>query len=98
MPRISSSKDGRRTAKLALIEQHYANFAEELHWTTDRFRRLCAALKLTPYELGALVRMRVGDTEACLRRSAFPPAVELHLTIFERSLFPSSQPPVIPSI
>ena len=97
MPRPRNN-DPRRTAKLGLIEQHYANFAEALEWSPDRFRRLCAALQLTPYELGALVRLRPGDTEACLNRGSFPAPVELHLTIFERALFPNSQPPIIPSL
>lgn len=94
----TASKDHRRTVKLSLIEQHYANFDEELEWTVDRFRRLCAALRLTPYELGALVRMRVHQTETCLETNCFPAPVELHLTIFERAIFPNSHPPIIPAL
>lgn len=92
------SEDARITAKYRLIDLHYEAQADELRWTAHRFRRLAAALQLTTYELGALIRLRVHQTEGYLKKDAFPPPAELHLTLIERALLPSSKPPVFPSL
>jgi len=90
------SDDPRRTSRVLLFEEHYANLGDELRWDVDRFHRLCAALQLTEYELGAMLRIRVQDTERCILKNRFAPPVELHLTLLERSVFPNSKPSVFP--
>ena len=92
------SGDAGHTAKHRLIDLHYEAQAEELHWTAHRFRRLAAALQLTTGELGALLRLRPHQTEGYLKKNSFPPTVELHLTMVERTVLPSSKPPVFPRI
>jgi hypothetical protein len=90
------TSDPRWSTRIGLIEEHYANQGEDLAWTTDRLRRLCAALQLTPYELGAMLRLKIGEVERQLRTNSFHPTVELHLTLIERAVLPTSKPPVIP--
>lgn len=94
----TTKSDPRRTTKLQTIELHYANFADQLRWNHDRFTRLCSALGLTVHELGALVRLRMAETEKYLQRNSFPAPVELHLTLIERSIYPSPDAPIFPTI
>jgi hypothetical protein len=89
------SDDPRRSTRVLLFEEHYANL-DDLRWTVDRLRRVCAALQLTEFELGAMIRMRIPDMARCLQKNRFPPPIELHLTLIERSIFPNSKPPVFP--
>lgn len=90
--------DPRRTSKLALIELHYEQQDEYLHWTNSRYRKLASALQLTEYELGAFLRCRVMDVTRWLETNKYPPTVELHLTMIEQSVFPTSKPPPFPVV
>jgi hypothetical protein len=89
--------DPRVTHKLRLIELHYAKLGDDLRWNAARYRRLAGNLVLTVYELGAILRLKPRAIDDYLSRDAFPPTVELHLTLLERALYPSSLPPVFPS-
>ena len=90
------SDDRRKSAKLTRIEIHYESQSERLQWTNARYRRLCAALKLTEYEMGAFLRCRIADVEKWLRTNRYPPTVELHLTTIESVILPTSKPSVFP--
>lgn len=81
-----------------MLVLHYERQAEALHWTAARYRRLASALQLTAYELGAFVRLRIHETEKYLTKNTFPPTVELHLTLIERTVFPTSKPPIFPDL
>lgn len=87
-----------RTARVLLIEQHYLDRRSELTWDRERFDRLCAALQVTPYELGAFLRMPPLTMKTCLKRGKFSGTVELHLTLLERTVFPASTPPIFPPL
>lgn len=89
--------DPRRSTRVLLFEEHYAGLGEDLDWDVDRLHRLCSALQLTEFELAAMIRVRQTDMNRYLQKNNFPPTIELHLTLIERAIFPSSKPPVIPS-
>lgn len=89
------TSDPRRSARVVLIENHYA--AMGLHWDADKYRRLCAALRFTEWELGALLRLRFTDVTRYLADNRFPPTVELHLEFIWRSILPNSKGPVFPN-
>jgi hypothetical protein len=97
MPRAKPD-DPRYTSKLRRIQLHYRGLAEELAWTPARFRRLAGILRLTVHEVGALIRLSPGQTDRILESGAFPPPVELHLTLIERTVFPSSTDPLFPDL
>lgn len=82
-----SDNDPRVTAKVVLIRDHYEAIRDELDWGTARYKRLCSALGVTPYELGAVLRASVSDVERWLATGRFPKAVELHLTFMERAAY-----------
>jgi hypothetical protein len=88
--------DPRRTTKFRLLQLHYTQRAEELTWNAARFRRLAHALQLTVHELGAFFRLKINETEKYLRQDKFPATVELHLTLAERAIYPTSTPPIFP--
>ena len=92
------SDDPRRTAKLALIQLHYEQISDELSWNAAKFRRLANALQLTVHELGAFIRLTPSQTEAHLRSDAFPPTVELHLTMVARTVWFHSEKPIFPEL
>lgn len=91
-----NENDPRSTTKLRLIELHYEERAEDFRWNAERFRRLAEALQMTVYELGAYIRMSIGDTEAALRRDKFNRQAELHLALISRTLYPDSRPRIFP--
>lgn len=93
-----SRSDDARTLKLELIEFHYERMGGELHWTSDRYRRLAAALQFTVHELAAFIRIKPRAIETMLRDGKFPPTVELHLSLIERTVFPTSKPPIFPNV
>jgi hypothetical protein len=86
------------TTKRFLIQEHYRGIAEDLTWDVNRYRRLCAALQLTEAELAAFIRFPLAQLRQALRKNSFPETVELHLTLIERSVFPSSKSPVFPPL
>lgn len=86
--------DSRRSARVVLIENHYAGMG--LRWDADKYRRLCAALRFTEWELGALLRLRFTDVARHLAENRFPPTVELHLELIWRSILPNSRGSVMP--
>jgi hypothetical protein len=92
------SDDPRSSSKYRMLVLHYERQAEALNWSAARFRRLASALQLTAYELGAFMRLRITETEKYLTKNAFPPTVELHLTLIEQSVFPTSKPPIFPDL
>jgi hypothetical protein len=81
-----------------MLVLHYERQAEALNWNASRFRRLASAMQLTVYELGAFIRLRITETEKCLTKNSFPSTVELHLTLIEQSVFPTSKPPIFPDL
>lgn len=85
-------------SRYTLILQHYASIAEELLWTSNRLTRLCSALSMTPSEVAAVIRVTPGFLEGCRRANKFPPTIELHLTMMERVVFPSTNGPLFPPI
>ena len=89
--------DPRRSTRHLLFTEHYADRADELLWSVDRLHRLCAALQLTEWELGAMIRVSLCEMTRYLRDNRFPAPVELHLTIIERSVFPTSTPTIFPN-
>ena len=95
---MPATNDPRRTARLVLFENHYANLGDELKWDADRFHRLCSALQLTEYELGAMVRMKIAEVGKSLSANRFSDSASLHLTLVERAVFPSTKPPVFPCL
>lgn len=95
---MAANEDPRATAKYRLLLLHYRARREELHWTAARFRRLAAALQLTVHELGAFIRLRLGQTETYLTQDRFPETVELHLSLIERAVYPTSQPDLFPDL
>lgn len=98
IPRVPTEVDDvRNTIKRQLIELHFDELGAELVWTRVRYERLAALLGLTVYELGAAVRAKIPEVEKWLLRGSFPPAVELHLTFFERAAMRSPpKPPLFP--
>ena len=90
--------DPRRTTRLFLIESHYEALGDDLEWSVRRFEHLAGTLGLSVWELGALCRLSISRTESCLKARKFPPPVELHLTLIARLVYPSSKPPVFPSL
>jgi hypothetical protein len=90
--------DPRRTSKFALIELHYERLSDDLRWNNTRYRRLCSALKLTEWELGAFIRCRISEIARWLRSDQYPATVELHLTLIEQTVFPTSKPPPFPPV
>jgi hypothetical protein len=93
---MKKSDDPRRTSRFNLFENHYANLEDELRWNTDRVHRLCAALQLTEFELGAMIRMKIPEMVRSLRANQFSASAELHLTLLERAVFPNSKPSLFP--
>lgn len=89
--------DPRRSAQFLIFENHYANFGNEIKWSVDRLHRLCAAIQLTEFEVGALLRIKINEMMRYLQRNRFPAPLELHLTLLERTVFPSSKPSVFPT-
>jgi hypothetical protein len=81
-----------------LIRDYYRGLGDELQWDLNRYRRLAFALRLTEAELAALIRMSSMGLRGAIKRNRFPAMAELHLTLLERSVFPSNQPPVFPPI
>lgn len=92
----ASDSDPRYTAKLRLIQLHYEGMAERLDWTPSRFRRLAGGMCLTVHELGAFIRLTPSQTDLYLRKGAFPPPIELHLSMIEQTLLPTSKPSPFP--
>lgn len=86
-----------RTTKEFLIQQHYENIKEELTWDTNRLIRLCAACGVTLSELAAAIRFDPGQMGRCASVNQFPPTVELHLTMIERTVFRLTKPPLFPA-
>lgn len=86
------------TATLRFIQLHYRQRADELKWTTTRFKRLAAALQLTVYELAAFIRIPPSHIARHLAANKFPPTVELHLTLIENTVFPNRNPAIFPEI
>lgn len=97
---MSRSKDAdpRYTSKLRRIQLHYQGLGDELAWTPARFRHLAGLLRLTVHEVGALIRITPSQTDTYLRSGNFPPPVELHLTLIERTVFPPSTTSVFPDL
>lgn len=93
-----TTNDPRRTTKLVLIELHYEQFKDELLWRAAKFRRLAHSLSLTNHELGAIVRLSIGETEKYLKYDRFPDPVGLHLAMIARLVWPNSAPPLLPDI
>lgn len=100
MPRrTKTSKIGQSVGtKQFLIEQHYLSMGDELDWTVNRLNRLCAAIQLTPVELGAYLRLPPHQMKRYVAANRFPATVELHLCMIERAAFYSSKPPVFPAL
>lgn len=96
-PPTKKSTDPRRTTRHLLFTEHYADRADELLWSVDRLHRLCAALQLTEWELGAMIRVSLCEMARYLRDNRFPAPVELHLTMIERSVLPTSTPNIFPA-
>lgn len=92
------TNDPRRSAKFELIELHYDDLGDRLHWTNARYRRLCSAMQLTVYELGAIIRCRISDVDRWTLSNRYPSTVELHLTMIESTVFPSSGPDLFPPL
>lgn len=86
------------TSRLLLIQTHYKTLGDSLSWNAERFRRLAEALKLSSIELGALFRLTPGQTRGYLKQDAFPPTVELHLTILSRAVMPTTAAPIFPAL
>ena len=86
------------TTKFFLITHHYELRKHELTWDVNRFRRLCNALNLTDQEMGAFLRVNPGVINAAVSRNRFPATLELHLTLIERSVFPTTTPPIFPAL
>jgi hypothetical protein len=85
-------------SKYNQIRLHYEIIKDDLTWTAARFRRLAAAMKLTTRELGAFIRLPGAVTNRYMKDDAFPTTVELHLTIIERAVLPSSRPQIFPAL
>lgn len=86
-PKTSNESDPRITAKVFLIRDHYEAIHKELKWNRERCFRLCSALGVTPYELGAAIRASVSEVERWLDRNSFNKMAELHLTMIERAAY-----------
>ena len=71
------------SAKVLLIENHYEELGLNTPWTTSRLLPFCNALRCTPYEIGAMLRIPRGDMSQMLRKSKFSGPVGLHMSMIE---------------
>ena len=86
IPSPSSFQSGESevfSAKVLLIENHYEELGLNVPWTVSRFIPFCHALRCTPYEIGAMLRMSRGEMSRMLRSKKFTGPVELHLSMIE---------------
>ncbi len=66
------------TAATLLIQEHHRKLGTDRPWRTKQVMNLCAMLKVTPYELGALVCIPFANMRYMLKADTFPPHIALH--------------------
>jgi len=93
---VSEEADPCYTPTLKLIELHYELQGDLLNWTPNRYRKLAGWMKLTVYELGAMIRLTPKQVDACLKKRKFTAPVELHLLMIENAVFPNQNPLPLP--
>jgi hypothetical protein len=73
-------KEEATTPAEAIIRSFYAD--HQIRWNTRQFRSLAVILKLTDYELGAMVGLSQKETLTALRDNAFPLPVCILLELY----------------
>jgi hypothetical protein len=91
----------RHTHRTKLIELHYQEIGADQPWTNLQVNRLCKRLRMTPYELGALVCVPDTMMEGLIRKNSFPPHIALHFRLLESwycaVMLRMDQKPILPA-
>lgn len=82
-------------------QRHYAKLGLDKGWPKDKVLRLCKALSLTPYELGAVLNIPKKNMTIWMTNGTFPPYIAKDFAIIQSWLLKHKAPhaeidPVIP--
>lgn len=83
-----------------LLEFHYEQLGITKGWPIERANRLCAMLRCTLLELGALCAVKRGEMRRHISNQRFPSHISLHFAMLEswalKTIYGSKQKPVMP--
>ena len=78
---LVNPKATRTTAATMLIADHYEKLGMDQPLSKREVLSFCKLLKVTPYELGAMVQVDFSDMKKYLDRDRFPMPVSLHFRL-----------------